>query len=433
MFFEEEFSLKIKKVKKSYQEVLALPQQAHKKPLRQMGILRPILKAACRVLLFFSGFSYEKIGMEKLKKGEPCLVLMNHSSFIDLEIVAYLMADREWHIVTTLDGFVGKAWLMRLLGCISTKKFINDVTLVRDMRYTVKNLNASLVMYPEASYSFDGTATTLPESLGKCIKLLNVPVVMIKTEGAFLRDPLYNGLQVRKTKVSATMEYILSPEEIKEKSIAEINEILGKQFDFDNFKIQQEKEIKIKEKFRADGLHRVLYKCPHCQTEGKTVGKGIYLTCEECGVQYELTETGFLKCVNGETLISHVPDWYTWERQRVRVELLEDTYRLDIPVEIGMLVNTKCIYMVGDGRLVHTKEGFHLTGCDGQIDYHLKPQASYSLYSDFFWYEIGDMISIGDDKIQYYCFPKNQENIAAKTRLAAEELYKITKDMKKTK
>ena len=208
--------------------------------------------------------------MEKLEKGEPCLVLMNHSSFIDLEIVGYLMADREWHIVTTLDGFVGKAWLMRLIGCISTKKFINDVTLVRDMRYTVKNLNASLVMYPEASYSFDGTATTLPESLGKCIKLLNVPVVMIKTEGAFLRDPLYNGLQIRKTKVSAKMEYILSPEEIKEKTIEEINEILQKQFDFDNFKIQQEKGIKIKEKFRADGLHRVLYKCPHCQTEGKT-------------------------------------------------------------------------------------------------------------------------------------------------------------------
>lgn len=419
--------MKIKKVEKNYQEVLAMPQPKHKKPLRQVGILRPILKLVCRVLLFFSGFSYQKIGMEKLKEKEPCLVLMNHSSFIDLEIVAYLMADREWHIVTTLDGFVGKAWLMRLLGCISTKKFINDVTLVRDMRYTVKNLNASLVMYPEASYSFDGTATPLPESLGKCIKLLGVPVVMIRTEGAFLRDPLYNGLQVRKTNVSATMEYILSPEDIQNKSVTEINAILEKQFDFDNFKIQQEKGIKIKEKFRADGLHRVLYKCPHCQTEGKTYGKGIHLTCEACGVSYELTEYGFLKSVNDETLFNHVPDWYRWERDCVRKELEEDTYRLDIPVDICMLVNTKCIYQVGEGRLVHTTKGFHLTGCDGQIDYHLKPQASYSLYSDFYWYEIGDMISIGDDKIQYYCFPKNQDNIAAKTRLAAEELYKITK------
>ena len=92
-----------------------------------------------------------------------------------------------------------------------------------------------------------------------------------------------------------------------------------------------------------------------------------------------------------------------------------------------MLINTKCVYRVGEGRLVHTTEGFHLTGCDGQIDYKLKPQKSYSLYSDYYWYEIGDMISIGDTKIQYYCFPKNQENVVAKTRLAAEELYKMVK------
>jgi len=423
--------LKIKKIEKSYQEVLAMPQPEHKKPMRQLGIFRPILKLACWFLLLFSKFSYKKIGMDKLKKGEPCLVLMNHSSFIDLEIAAFLMADREWHIVTTLDGFVGKAWLMRLIGCISTKKFINDVTLVRDMRYTVKDLKASIIMYPEASYSFDGTATPLPESLGKCIKLLGVPVVMIRTEGAFLRDPLYNCLQVRKTKVSATMEYILSPEEIKEKSIEEINAVVNKQFDFDNFKIQQQKGIRIKEKFRADGLHRVLYKCPHCMTEGKTYGKGTTMVCKECGIEYELTEKGFLKCLNGETKINHVPDWYKWERDCVRQELEENTYRLDIPVDIYMLVNTKCVYKVGEGKMVHTTEGFHLTGCDGQIDYRLKPQASYSLYSDFFWYEIGDMISIGDDKIQYYCFPKHQENIAAKTRLAAEELYKLTKSVKK--
>ena len=419
--------MKIKTVEKRYEDVLAMSQKPHQKPMRQLAVLRPILKVACWFLLLFSGFSYKKIGMEKLGKDEPCLVLMNHSSFIDLKIVAYLLADREYHIVTTLDGFVGKAWLMRLLGCIPTKKFINDVALVRDMRYTTKELNASVVMYPEASYSFDGTATPLPESLAKCLKLLNVPVVMIRTDGAFIRDPLYNGLQVRKAKVSATMEYILSPEDIKTKSVEELNAILAKQFDFDNFKSQQEQGIKIKEKFRADGLHRVLYKCAHCQTEGQMLGKGITITCLHCGKAYELTEYGFLKSLTGDTIFNHVPDWYTWERESVRKELEEGTYCLDIPVDIYMLVNTKCVYKVGEGQLVHTTEGFHLTGCEGKIDYHLKPQASYSLYSDFFWYEIGDMISIGDEKIQYYCFPKNQENIAAKTRLAAEELHKLVK------
>ena len=49
----------------------------------------------------------------------------------------------------------------------------------------------------------------------------------------------------------------------------------------------------------------------------------------------------------------------------------------------------------------------------------------YSLYSDFYWYEIGDMISIGNEKVQYYCFPQNSENVVARTRLATEEMYKM--------
>ena len=64
-------------------------------------------------------------------------------------------------------------------------------------------------MYPEASYSFDGTQTPLSHSLGKCIKLLKAPVVMIRTNGAFLSDPLHNGLQLRRTKVSAKMDYLI--------------------------------------------------------------------------------------------------------------------------------------------------------------------------------------------------------------------------------
>lgn len=420
--------MKIKVVKKSYEEVMALPKPGHKKPVPQLALLRWLLKPVCFVLLKCSGFTTcKKIHMEKLGKNEPCLVLMNHSSFMDLEIAAYLLGDRAYHIVCTLDGFVGKSLLMRLLGCIPAKKFITDVNLVRDMRYTLKELKESVLMYPEASYSFDGTATPLPESLGKCLKLLKVPVVMIRTEGAFLRDPLYNGLQKRRTKVSAEMNYLLSVEDIQEKSVEELNEILAESFSFDHFKRQQEQGVLIKERFRADGIHRVLYKCPQCGVEGRTEGKGVSLVCHACGAIYRLTEAGYMEAQSGTTSIRHIPDWYRWERECVRKEIQENTYKLDVDVDIYMLVNTSCVYKVGSGHLVHTREGFHLTGCNGALDYRQSPLASYSLYSDFYWYEIGDMICVGDEQVQYYCFPKNAGNTVAKTRLAAEELYKIIK------
>jgi hypothetical protein len=155
-------------------------------------------------------------------------------------------------------------------------------------------------------------------------------------------------------------------------------------------------------------------------------GKGIHLTCNHCGKQYELTELGELKAVAGETEFAHIPDYYAWERAQVRKSLEDGTYRLDTDVDIGILVDFKHIYMVGSGHLTHDEQGFRLTGCDGRLCYTHSPKSSYGLYADYYWYEIGDVICIGTNDCLYYCFPKDTTSVA-KTRLAAEELYKIVK------
>ena len=422
--------MKIRTVKKSYEEVMAIEPKKRKKPLKTSMFFR-ILIMLLSIFSLPRGFSHRKIGMEKLGKKEPCMILMNHSSFVDFKIAASILFPRAFNIITTSDGMVGKSWLMRWIGCIPTQKFITDLNLVRDINYAVKTLKSSVLMYPEACYSFDGRATTLPESLGHMIKRLGVPLVMIKTYGAFNRDPLYNCLQIRKVKVSADMKYLLSPEELKNMSADEINAIIKEEFSFDNFRWQQDNKIKIDEPFRADGLNRVLYKCPHCLAEGEMEGKGIHLTCHACGKKYELDEYGYMRATEGETEFSHIPDWYAWERECVKQELLDGAYRLDKEVDVYMLVDTKCLYRVGEGRLVHDREGFHLTGCDGKLDYIHHPLGSYSLNADYFFYEIGDVICIGTPKVLYYCFPKGDEDVVAKTRLATEELYKILSAEKK--
>jgi 1-acyl-sn-glycerol-3-phosphate acyltransferase len=417
----------------TYSEILNSPRKKEQKPKRPSFFLRTLIRVVSLPDLWATKFTYTTKGMERLGKKEPCLILMNHSSFIDLKIVNRIFYPRNYNIVCTSDGFIGKDMLMRYIGCIPTKKFVTEVSLLHDMMYAVKRYNSSILMYPEASYSFDGTATPIPESLGRCIKMLGIPVVMIKTSGAFTRDPLYNNLQLRKVKVSATVEYLLSPDDIKEKNPREINAILREQFSFDNFQWQKENGVKVTEPFRADHLNRVLYKCPHCLAEGKTEGKGTTLTCHACGKQYELCEDGSMRALSGDTEFSHIPDWYAWERECVKQEIISGDYSLDVNVDIYAMIDTKCIYSIGEGRLTHNREGFHLTGCDGELDYIQKPLASYSLYADYYWYKLGDIICIGNKDILYYCFPKTDCDVVAKTRLAAEELYKIVRSEKRSK
>ena len=415
-----------------YEEVLKLPRLEHRTPRMPSRLLAGVVRIASAPTLWKTKFHYTTERME-LVGDEPCLILMNHCSFTDMKLAYGIFYPKPLGIVTSVDamtGILGK--LMRILGCTPTHKYVSDLTLIKDMEYMLKTNKTSVLMYPEAGYSFDGRTTTLPRKLGILMKKLGVPVVTVITQGAFHRDPLYNMLQIRDVQVSAHVKCIATAEELKEKSVAELDALLDESFSFDNFAWQRDNRISIDVPFRADGLHRILYKCPHCGAESKMEGKGIHLTCHACGKKWEMDEFGQLRALEGETEFPHIPDWYTWERDCVRREIEDGTYLLDTDVDIGIQVNLDGICMIGSGHLTHDANGFHLTGADGQLDYTQSPVASHTLYADYYWYEIGDVIGIGNNEFSYFCFPKADVSVT-KARLATEELYKILKAARRRK
>ena len=422
--------LKINTRNLPYEEVMKLPKLQHRNPRKPSRFLATVVRVASLPTLWKTKFSYTTERME-LVGDKPCLILMNHSSFTDMKLAYAIFYPKPFGIVTSVDamsGFLGK--LMRFLGCTPTHKYVTDMTLIQDIRYMLNVNKTSVLMYPEAGYSFDGCATTLPRRMGTLMKRLGVPVVTVITEGAFARDPLYNMLQIRDVKVSAHVKCIATAEELKELSVDELDARLDEAFSFDNFAWQRDNKVSIDVPFRADGLQRILYKCPHCGAECQTEGKGIHLTCKACGKKWEMTEYGELKALDGETEFSHVPDWYNWQRKCVREEIENGTYSLDTKVDIAVQVDLDGVCMIEPGRLTHTAEGFHLTGGNGKLDYFQPPTVSHTLYSDYYWYEIGDVIGIGNNEYSYFCFPESHVSVT-KARLATEELYKIAKDKKK--
>ena len=416
----------------SYEEVLKLPRLQHKKPKKPQSWLTTIIYIVSVITLRKTKFSYTEERMD-LVKGKPCLILMNHSSFTDMKLAYMIFYPKKFGIITSVDamtGILGK--LMRLIGCTPTHKYITDLSLISDIRYMLKENKVSVLMYPEGGYSFDGCATAMQKNYGILMKRLKVPVVTVITQGAFHRDPLYNMLQIRDVKVSAHVKCIATEEEIREKSVEELDALVEEAFSFDNFAWQKKNKVSVDAPFRADGLQRILYKCPHCKEENQMEGKGIILTCHSCKKQWIMDEYGQMSAKSDHTEYSHIPDWYQWQRECVRKELEEGTYLLDTKVEIGMQVNLDYICMVGEGRLIHSLDGFHLIGAEGKLDYIQSPVFSHTLYSDYYWYEIGDMIGIGDNEFSYFCFPKDNISVT-KVRLATEELYKMKKIRKEKK
>lgn len=426
--------MKIKTIVKSYDEVMAIEPPKHFKPMKTNIFWQTLTKVISQPALINTHFTYNKVGMEKLGKNEPALILMNHSGFTDFEIAYSLLYPRKFNTVAALETFMGLDWIMKPIGCFPTRKYISDLQLIRDIKHCLKENKSSVLMFPEAVYTLDGTCVTLPATLAKFVKMLGVPLCMLETNGVYLHVPAYGYVQNRDVPIHAELRYVLSVEQIKEMSVEEIQAVIDREFSFDDWRWQKENNIVIDEDFRADGLHKILYKCPHCQKEGKMHGEGIHLTCTECGKKWELTELGYLKALEGETYFDHVPDWYRWERECVRKEIIEGTYGFDVPCDIMMLVDTKALYKVGSGRVSHNMEdGFHLVGCDGKLDYRQSSKSMYTCEAIPFWYQIDDVIGMGNSRALYYAFPTEQKEVVAKVKLATEEIFKILEEQKQAK
>lgn len=398
-------------------------------PKKQNGFYKGIVSGISRFILKFvvrGGSSLEKINMEGIKP--PYILLSNHTQFADFFVSFKATRPYKTNNIATVDGYVGMAKIMEELGCACHRKYTTDLSLVRACNKVLHEYGDILCMYPEARYSNAGTTAIIPDVVGKLVKKNKVPVVVLLNHGHYLNAPFWDFRQYRKVPFRSTMKLVLTAEQVEEMSVDEINSIIRSEMEYDDFKWQKENNIRITEAFRADGLNKLLYKCPHCMAEGKTVGKGIHLTCEECGKQWEMTELGEMKASDGETEFAHIPDWYEWERECVRKELLEGTYKFEDTVQVHSLPGINFIEL-GKATVTHDLEnGFVITGHYNGHDYRIQRQTKtlYTLHNEFLFKKLGKTdcfdVSIKDDS--FYCIP-SKKDVVTKLMLATEEAYKI--------
>ena len=90
--------MKIKVRELSYEEVLKLPRLQHKKPLKPSRFLATVVRIASAPTLRKIQFSYTTERMELIAK-EPCLILMNHSSFTDMKLAFGIFYPEDWELL----------------------------------------------------------------------------------------------------------------------------------------------------------------------------------------------------------------------------------------------------------------------------------------------------------------------------------------------
>ena len=276
-----------------------------------------------------------KINMEGIEP--PYLLLATHASMLDFPLMYKAVAPYGANNVVAIDAIrdVGD-WLMRQLGCICKRKFVKDLHLIKNMKYSIETLGDIVCVYPEARYSFDGTTSFLPDSLGKSGKLMKVPVVVLRMYGPFISAPQWNKVE-QHLPLRADLVCVANAEEVKTLSAAELNARIHKELQRDEYAWQKEEGIRNTYEKRAEGLHHILYQCPHCKKEFEMYTKGTKIWCNACKKVWEMSELGELHAEEGETEFSHIPDWMAWERQNVREEVESGRYRFEDEVTVHTL------------------------------------------------------------------------------------------------
>ena len=395
-----------------------------KYPIRQPIYLMGLIWVLSKMMLTGKKYRVEKIGMEGLKP--PYMVLSNHEYFIDFELAAMATFPHRVNNVVNIDGYYRRPWLMEWIGAICTRKFTMDLHLVKSIRRVLQRGDV-LCMYPEARYSPCGTNSYIPESVGMLIKRNKVPVVAVLHRGNHLHSPFWNFRKKRKVPLHTTAAQILTVEEIERMTVEEINAAVRAALTYDDYRYQKENGILIKEKYRAEGLHKILYHCPHCNTQSQMRSEGAELYCEACGKRWLWQEDGYLKALEGETEFDHIPDWFEWEREQVRQEILAGNYRFSDDVEVYSMPRCWKFEHLGDARLSHDpEEGFVLEGEYNGEKYriHRTPMQTNSLHIeyDYCYLKPLDCVDISTENDSFYCYPK-QENVVTKLAFATEILY----------
>ena len=390
-------------------------------PRRQR--LRPLIWTLCFPSLWTHRQKLTKINMDGIKP--PYLMLCNHNAFMDFKVAAKATFPHRENYVIAIDGFIGREGLLRTVGGICKRKFTNDITLIRQLRRVIQNGDIA-VIYPEARYSLCGTTAVLPPALGGLAKMLGVPVVTLICHGHHINSPFWNVHDRGVKGISAEMTCICTADEVASLSKEEIFDRIEKAFVYDEFRWQKENNVVVKYKKRAEGLHKVLYQCPHCGAEYKMGSREDTLFCSACGKEWKMTELGELIATDGETEFSHIPDWYEWERENVRREVEAGTYHFSSPAVVNALPNADKFIDIGEATFTHDMTGFTLTGEYGgeKYDLHIDVYKTYSVHIEYEYLgKYGDCVDLNTLTDTLYVHPTAPEYAVTKIALATEELY----------
>ncbi|MBO4667104.1 MAG: hypothetical protein J5666_03135, partial [Bacilli bacterium] len=149
-----------------------------------------------------------------------------------------------------------------------------------------------------------------------------------------------------------------------------------------------------------------------------------------CGVTYDYLENGELKCLDGESKFTYPSNWYKWEKECVRQEVIDGTYHFEDDVRVEKLLGAGIGFVPQEGHyhLEHTiGDGVVCKGLDNDFKFVRPSLQSYAIHIEYSYLDRGSFIELADMHDTYFVYPLNKASNLTKIHFAVECIYDLKK------
>jgi len=211
-----------------------------------------------------------------------------------------------------LGGF-----LLKNVGGIPTKLYQADVGALKNFyRAVEKGRNVGICL--EGINSVNGEYMGMAQGTAKLVKKIGLPIISHRIEGSFLTNAKWRKGERRKGKIVLTVKKLITKEELEKLSVEEVENLLNKEFYYDEFAWSKENNINWTKGDLATNINHAIYLCPKCKSEFEIASHDNKIYCKACDNGAKINSDYSISPLNeGDMIPESISKWYNLQREEV--------------------------------------------------------------------------------------------------------------------
>lgn len=257
------------------------------------------------------------------KDREPFIVISNHFNTWDAFVVNKNIKQNIRFVATEmayldLPKKIGMGFIART---IRKRVGKSDVQATRKIFQYLKK-GYPIGIFPEGDNTFSGKTLGIYENIGRLFKKAGVDIVLCKQQGGYISQPRWADYFSKKGVVYTHTETLITARELEELTDLEVNEIVEKALDNNDYDFQREKMIDLDRKKRAEGIERLVYYCNKCGSVLTVFGKDHDILCSSCGKIGTINPYEFIEDNQFDNLVDYNEFQYTKIEDVIKSEFM---------------------------------------------------------------------------------------------------------------